>query len=124
MYNSHMSWPFRMLVLGVAVLWLIAPQLACFMPDPMPMSSKMPCCKLMSHDCTGPKMSKECCRTLGSSDVGVVAKNTRVKPPELAEAVLIKVELSPLRISSGILSVPNTHDPPQDGEVSPLVLRI
>jgi hypothetical protein len=123
MYNLNMSWSFRTLVLSVAALWVIAPQLACFMPEPASMS-KMPCCKMMSHDCSGAKMSKDCCRTLGASDVGVVAKDTRVKPPEMAEAVLPKVELAPVRASSGILWVPNTHDPPQHADASPLVLRI
>lgn len=123
MYTVHMTWSFRALVLSVAMVWALVPQLACFMPDPALTPPEMDCCKEMVNDC-GTNMSHECCRTPGPTDVGIVAKATRVKALHLAEAVMLHVESSPLRTPSRGLSVQHTHAPPHDAGASPLVLRI
>jgi hypothetical protein len=124
MYTLHMTWPFRVLVISVAMVWALMPQLACFMPDPTATPAEMECCKEMMNDCSGMNMSHECCRTPAHPEVGIIAKATRVNTPHMAEAVMLNVESSVLWIPSRRLPVQDTHAPPHDVDVSPLVLRI
>ena len=52
MYTLPMSRSFRTLALSVAMLWALAPQLACFMPGQMT-ETEQQCCKEMANDCGG-----------------------------------------------------------------------
>ena len=124
MYTLHMTWSFRALVLSVAMVWGLVPQLACFMPDPAAMPAEMECCKEMMNDCSGMNMSHDCCRTPPHADLGIIAKATRASALHIAEAVMFHVESSSVPTSSQRLSVRDTHSPPHDYEASLLVLRI
>src|SRR5947207_15439563 len=63
MYTLPMTWSFRMLAGSMALIWVLVPQLACFMPDPAATPAEMECCQKMKSDCSGMNMSHECCRT-------------------------------------------------------------
>ena len=124
MYTLHMTWSFRALVLSVAMIWGLVPQLACFMPDPTPTPAEMECCKEMMNDCSGMNMSHDCCRTPPHTDVGIIVKALRVSALHMAEAVVFNVESFSVPASSRRLSVQDPHSPPHDYEPSLLVLRI
>src|SRR5205823_6269948 len=123
MYTLHMTWSFRALALSVAMVWALVPQLACFMPDPALTPAEMDCCKQIANDC-GSSMSRDGCRTPGRTEVGIVAQAARVRAPHLADVVMPDVESLPRLIASHSLLVQDTHAPPHDPEVLPLVLRI
>jgi len=124
MYTLHMTWSFRALVLSVAMVWGLLPQLACFMPDSTPTPAEMECCKEMMNDCSGMNMSHDCCRTPPHTDVGIIAKATRVSALHIAEAVMFHVESFPLPTSSSRLPAQDADSPPHDYAASLLVLRI
>jgi hypothetical protein len=124
MYTLHMTWPFRILVISVVMVWALMPQLACFMPDPTATPAEMECCKEMMNDCSGMNMSHECCRTPAHSEVGIIAKATRVNQPHMAEAVMLNVESSLVLTPVRRLASQDTHAPLHSADASPLVLRI
>src|SRR5438132_5443823 len=123
MYTHHMTWSFRALALSVAIVWALVPPLACFMPDPALTPAEMDCCKQIANDC-GSSMSHDCCRTTGHTEIGIMVQVARVNAPNLADAVVPGVQSLPLRTASRNLLVQDTHAPPHDPEVSPLVIGI
>ena len=126
MYTLHMTWPFRLLVVSVTMLWAFVPQLACFMPDPTAMPAAMECCKEMMNDCSGMNMSHECCQTRIPADpeAGIIAKAPRVHTPQVAEVVMVHADSSLLWTSVHRLPVQDTHAPPHNADTSRLTLRI
>src|SRR5689334_206021 len=48
MYTLRMSRSSRALALGLAILWVVAPQMACFMPETMT-ESEHECCQQMAN---------------------------------------------------------------------------
>ena len=76
MYTLHMSRSFRVLAIGFTILWVLAPQIACFMPDQMT-ETEQQCCKEMANDCSGSGMSHECCRTVVRTDVATLTAANR-----------------------------------------------
>ena len=125
MYTFRMSWSFRVLVFNVAMVWALAPQLACFMPDQMFTEPEKECCKQMANSCGGANMSHECCRSAVRIDVGTATKAVRHVAPqfEVTERT-IDIAASLLLAGSRRLSVQNNHAPPHDPEASSLILRI
>src|SRR5438045_8608896 len=119
-----MSWSFRALVLTAGVLWGLAPQIACFMPDQSLTQREMDCCEKMAGDCG--QMDMSCCQTVVRTNVvGVTAKAVRNLVPHVDMAP------KPVRISVAMplsvrvdLSIRNDHAPPHDVGVYPLILRI
>ena len=124
MYTLLMSWPFRALALSVAALWIIAPQLACFMPDELLTEPEMECCRQMAMDCGGMSMTQPCCRHVSHTDVGIASKALRHPAPQfMAIEITDRAATPPV---SGILklSFRNAHAPPHDPQASSLALRI
>jgi hypothetical protein len=122
MYTLRMSWSFRTLVLSVAMVWALAPQIACFMPDEMT-EAERECCKQMAHDCGNAGMSHECCKTVVRPDVGALAKAVRDIAPDATVLDRTIDSLSLVELPR-VFSAPSYHAPPHDFGASPLVLRI
>jgi hypothetical protein len=122
MYTLHMFWPFRGLVLVVLLVWGLAPQLACLMPEPTATQSEMDCCKGMAADCSTANMSQTCCQTVVRTDIGIVAKTDRNMMPLCVAAYTIVI-LPALRASFDLPALEQSdHAPPPGG--SSLILRI
>ena len=124
MYTFYMSWSFRALVLSLAVIWTLGPQLACFVPAPILTESEKDCCKELMLACGRMNMTHDCCRTVVRADVGIIAKNIRGDAPGFSIAG--RPDEMPAPSVSGRHGpfFSNTHVPPPDREASPLVLRI
>ncbi len=124
MYTLPMSRSFRTLALGVTLLWALAPQIACFMPDEMT-ETEQECCRQMANDCAGSGMSHECCRTAVHSDVGTLVKAIRSVAPDFT--VLGETFDATAAIALphfGNLAAISKHAPPHDTGTSPVILRI
>jgi hypothetical protein len=118
-----MSWSFKTLALSMAMLWAIAPQIACFMPDEMT-ETEQECCKQMTHDCSGSGISHECCRTVVRPDVGTLASATRVVGPDTCIVTDAVAALPPASLHGFRTSVPASHAPPHDSGTFTVILRI
>ena len=124
MYTLLMSWTFRSLVMTVAMVWGLGPQIACFMPNEPPAKAEMDCCEGLSSDC-GPSMSQDCCRTVVRSGAGIAAQSIRKVMPrtELAKKT-VDFPASPALSGSRQLPVQISHAPPPVPEDSSTILRI
>src|SRR5262245_34600985 len=110
MHILHMSWSFRALVFMVVMAWGLAPQLACFMPDPMLAPAEIDCCKKMTNDCSAPSMSHACCRAVTRTDVGIATKALRNVIPQLdSTGTVTDILPSPLLNSVRKFSKQNDH---------------
>ncbi len=76
MYTLRMSRSSRALALSLTILWVVAPQMACFMPETVT-ESEHECCQQMANECGGSGMSHECCRTVVRLDVATLARANR-----------------------------------------------
>ena len=123
MYTLDMSWSSRALVLSVAIVWALGPQLACFMPEAMT-EPEAECCKQMANDCGKTNMTHECCRTVVPGGEGVAVKTIRHTAPQLevieTSAILGSAPLAGARHEF----IQNIHAPPHDPGASFLILRI
>ena len=109
----------------MAMAWVVAPQIACFMPDEMLTQAEKDCCKGMMRDCSGANMAHECCKTVGRAEVAAPAKGIRHLAPSFEVAVgTVEVESSLLPAGSHTVSLRNNHAPPLDSAASFLILRI
>jgi hypothetical protein len=118
-----MSWSFHALVLGVAVIWGLAPQIACFIPDQPRTQHEMDCCEQMAGECG--RMEMSCCQKVVRTDtVGITAKAVRHVAPQTDIAPKPLPVSIALPIYLGDSSIRNDHAPPHDIGASPLVLRI
>ena len=119
-----MSGSFRAFVLIMVVIWAVAPQLACFVPEQTPAQSEMGCCKGMAGDCN-PTMSQECCQTLARVEVGIVAKVIRHFEP-LAQIANVATDVVPVSLLVSHRQISNLSDdaPPGKPNGSSLILRI
>jgi hypothetical protein len=124
MYTFRMSWSFRGLVLSLAMVWTIAPQLACFMPDEVLTEAEKECCKEMMQACGGMNMTHDCCRTVVRADVGIIAKSIRNSVPEFSVAGGPDESAAVWTSASHGLFFLTTHAPPPDRETASLILRI
>ena len=102
----HMA---RFLILAFVVLWVAAPQVACFVPCN---EASMP--------------AGDCCKVVVQPDVATVVKVQRDVAPHFEFAASIaSCELPSLTILNDGNEVPQEiHAPPQDPSASSLVLRI
>ena len=125
MSTLHMSWSFRALALTVVLVWVLAPQLACFMPEQTVTPAEMGCCEKMANDCGATSMSQTCCRPVARTDIGIAAKPIRNVMPGLdtGEITTDIVLFSPLRLA---FDFSNTTDqaPPDQSALSSIILRI
>jgi len=119
-----MSGSFRAFVLIMVIIWAVAPQLACFVPEQTPTQSAMDCCKGMAGDCN-PTMSQECCQILARAEIGIVAKVIRhFEPPAQIANVTTDVVPFSLPVSHRQLSNLSDDAPPGKPDGSSLILRI
>jgi hypothetical protein len=104
--------------------WGLAPQLACFMPDEMRAEEK-DCCEGMTHDCGGPNMSHDCCRTIVRTDIGISTKTIRNVMPAV-DAAERTIDIAPLLLPTVSRDswTRNDHAPPEKPGVSTPILRI
>jgi hypothetical protein len=125
MYTLHMSWSFRTVALSAVLVWVLAPQLACFMPSQAAMPSEMDCCKGMAADCHRANMSQSCCQTWVRTDLGISTKVVRNPMPPIDSAGDWADPLAGLPGGDfSELSTHNSHAPPPETVVSSSVLRI
>ena len=124
MYTLGMSWPFRILVLSVAMLWAVVPQIACFMPDEMLTDVEKECCKQMANECGGTNMSHECCANPVRIDVGTAAKAIRHAAPQFQVAGILNIATTPALPAGSRLPAQDSQAPPHNSDISPLILRI
>src|SRR5215471_4643586 len=119
-----MSGAFRAFILTLVMMWAVAPQLACFLPEQTPTQSEMDCCKGMAGDCN-PTMSRECCQTLARTEVGIAAKVPRHSeaPVQIASVTTDAVSVS-FTVSHRQLSNLSDDSPPDKTHSSSLILRI
>lgn len=123
MYTLHMSWPFRILVLSVAMLWALVPQLVCFVPEEMLTGVEQECCQQMADECGGTNMSHECCPNPVRTDVGTAAKAIRHAAPQFQVASILEIAAPPL-LAGARLSIQDGDAPPHNPDTSSLTLRI
>ena len=123
MYTLGMSWSFRILALSVAMVWALVPQLACFMPDQMLTEAEKECCKEMASECGGTSMSHACCPNPVRIDVGTAAKASRHTVPQFQVAGTVEIATVSL-LAGSRLPIQDSHAPPRDPDISPLILRI
>jgi len=120
-----MSWSFRALILTVVVVWGLAPQIACFMPDQSLTQAEMDCCQHKADDCG--QMNMTCCRTTTPThNVGITAKPVRNPLPQVHMASA-PVGIPAVTPPAGFVrsTIANDHaPPPSDSAASPLILRI
>ena len=124
MYTLHMSRSSRALALGLTILWGVAPQIACFMPDTMT-ESEHQCCQQMANECGGADMSHECCRTVVRPDVATVARANRDMGFAFSgalEAFNTTSAVSSQPVSTPVYDI--SHAPPDSSGTAPAVLRI
>jgi hypothetical protein len=106
------------------MLWALAPQLACFMPDQMT-ETEQQCCKQMANDCGGSGISHECCRTVVRPDVGTLAAlNRGIAPDCSVVGTTHETFASAWSYGSNTHSLSSNHAPPHDSGGSPVILRI
>jgi len=110
--------------MSLALLWAIAPQLACFMPGEVLTEAEHECCKEMLEACGGMNMTHDCCQPVIRSDVGIVAKSIRNVAPQLSIVGKPNEIATPWVFGPHGPAVMNTHAPPFDPGASFLVLRI
>lgn len=124
-YTALMSWSFRALILMVVLVWGIAPQVACFMPEQALTQDEMDCCQKMANDCG--QMNMTCCRTVTPRHiVGVTAKPIQKLLPhaEFATNPLSAAVVIP-RVLPFSSATQNDHAPPPlDSLASSSILRI
>jgi hypothetical protein len=113
MCTLTMSLSFRRLVLSMAMLWALVPQLACFAPDQI------------VADCGNSGMSHECCQVVVQLDLGTPAKTVANVAPDLhvTEAVF---ETAPAVVFASLhtILIASDHAPPPDPGTSSAILRI
>ena len=124
MYTLHMSWPLRSLVLGLVIVWGLAPQLACFMPEHSQTEAEKDCCEKMASDCHGTSMS-QCCQTSVRTDVAIAGKTIRSLMPhsDVVFRTADVVTISCFTFSSRFLTE-RDQSPPDKPGVFFLTLRI
>jgi hypothetical protein len=123
MYTVHMSLPFRILVLSVATLWALVPQLACFVPEEMLTEAEEECCRQMANECGGTNMSHECCPNPVRIDVGTAAKVIRHAAPQFQIAGILEMA-TPALLAGARLSIQDGEALPDNPDTSSLILRI
>ena len=119
-----MSWSLRVLVVTVTLIWGLAPQLACFMPDQALTQHEMDCCEQMAGTCSQTDMS--CCRPVVRTDVpGLAARPVRNIGPD------VHIAPRPVSIAGTVpanvlaeFPIQNDHAPPPDVGSFSLILRI
>jgi hypothetical protein len=113
MYTLPMSSSFRGLVLSMAVLWAVVPQLACFTPGQI------------VADCGNGGMSHECCQVVVQFDVGTPAKTVAKVAPELSLAEApFETALAVLFAGFNTTFITSDHSLPPDPGISSVILRI
>jgi len=124
MYTLRMSRSGRVLAFGLAMLWVMVPQIACFMPDPMT-EAEQECCAQMAGDCSGSGMSHECCRRVVRPDHATIAAASRVMAHDF---VLVEnsaeIVDSVLLLASSVSFFSINSSPPIDTGPSSVILRI
>src|SRR5262249_35224504 len=115
---------FRAFVLIMVLMWAVAPQLACFVPEQTPTQSEMDCCKGMAGDCNS-TMSGACCRTVVQAEVGIATKVIRHFEP-VAQIANVTTAVVPVSLSGSSRQLSNLSDnlPPDKPDDSFLILRI
>jgi hypothetical protein len=123
MYTWYMSRSFKTLAFSVALLWVVAPQAACFMPDAMT-ETEQQCCKEMANDCGGSGMSHECCRTVARPDVAMLAAANRAL---VQEFTLVErggeIDIARL-LNFSTIHFSSNQSPPVDTGPYSVILRI
>jgi hypothetical protein len=124
MYTLRMSVSGRALAFGLAILWVMVPQIACFMPDPMT-EAEQECCEQMAHNCGSSGMSHECCRRVVRTDPATLAAASRVMAHDF---VLVEgsteIDGSALLTASTFSYFFRNSSPPIDTGPSSVILRI
>jgi hypothetical protein len=122
-YTPRMGWSFRALVLAGILVFGLAPQIACFLPDQPLTQAEMDCCLKMANDCAPMNMS--CCRTVVRDDVGVNPK-TVPSPKQTVDFAPKPVAVSVAAPATMfvIISCRCDNAPHHDIGASSLILRI
>ena len=109
----------------MAVLVAVAPQMACFMPDPMLSQAEMDCCQQMAGDCSSSAdMSHACCRTVVRTDI-VAAVGVRHHVTQLdVAAIAVEASAPPILNAWRELPLRADHSAPPERGPSSVVLRI
>jgi hypothetical protein len=110
--------------MGLTILWVVAPQMACFMPDTMT-ESEHQCCQQMANECGGSGMSHECCRTVVRPDVATSARANRDVGFDFIvalEAFNTPAAVSPQAASTSVFDI--SHAPADSSGTAPIILRI
>jgi len=119
-----MSRLFRIAVVTVVIVWGLAPQIACLLPDRHLTQDEMDCCEKMSGECG--RMEMSCCKTVVRTDVpSILAKTVRNM------ALHTEITPKPVNITFGLtlalfadFAIRSEHAPPPDVGTSSLILRI
>jgi hypothetical protein len=124
MYTWRMSRSDRAVALALTILWVVAPQMSCFMPDTMT-ESEQQCCRQMANECSGSGMSHECCRTVVRPDVATFARASR----DIGADLRVAVEPFSTIPAFSSQAVPTplfdiSHAPPDSSGTVPGILRI
>jgi hypothetical protein len=123
MYTLRMSPSGRVLAFGLAMLWVMVPQIACFMPDQMT-EAEQECCAQMAGDCSGSGMSHECCRRVVRPDDATVAAGRAMAHDFVLAESSAEVAGCPLLIASTVSFFSMNSSPPIDTGPSSVILRI
>src|SRR5262245_889142 len=119
-----MSRSFRTLAIGLTMLWVLAPQIACFMPDAMT-ETEQQCCKEMANDCSSSGMSHECCRTVVRTDVATITAANRGIAHDFSIAVWNSETGAPALLTGYAGDyLPRNQSPPIDSGPASIILRI
>jgi hypothetical protein len=124
MYTWRMSRSSRAVALALTILWVVAPQMSCFMPDTMT-ESEHQCCQQMANECNGSGMSHECCRTVVRPDVATFARASRAIGFDFSvavEAFNTAPALSSHAVSTPIFDIGPA--PADSSGTAPAILRI
>jgi hypothetical protein len=112
------------MVVAMALVWGLVPQIACFLPDQLLTASEKDCCETMAGQCG--QMDMPCCRTVVRTDMTAIqAQVVRSINPALNAVPVAPVTscaLLPRRWTGSF--VLDDHAPPPDVGASSLTLRI
>jgi hypothetical protein len=118
----------RVLSLTLIILWVLIPQVVCFLPNEQMTEMEMECCKHMAADCGQANMQEhKCCTGVVKPDAAIVTAvhrtllpHTAVAPPYISEAI----NFSRVIAETAAIVGRNIHPPPGDPNASLVVLRI
>jgi len=120
----------RMRVLApiVVAIWVLLPQVVCFLPGEEKTETEMDCCQRMAGDCGKANMQEhKCCRSVVKADAAIITAAHRdllpdsaVAPPYISE----ELTRSGLIAERAIFVSGYIHPPPKDSNTSITVLRI